>query len=110
MNKNNVYTELASLIKENPNLPVRFSVDEEIVTGEYSTYLADVHSVAKISYAIYGDKFYTDEDSLLDDWIYVNADDLSPGLTMDEAVNIAREATKNLWDECIMVHIVPPIM
>ena len=93
---------LLKLLLENPDIPVRVIVDEEVVTGEYSTYLADVFDVCKKSYTYYSDRFYDDEDELFDDWFYnvAGADEASA----EELRPKFEEELKGKWEEAIFIH------
>jgi hypothetical protein len=93
---------LLKLLLENPNIPVRVIVDEEVVTGEYSTYLAYVFDVCKKRYTYYSDRFYDDEDELFDDWFYTvaGADDA----TEEELRPKFEEEFRGKWEEAIFIH------
>ena len=93
---------LLKLLLENPDIPVRVVVDEEVVTGEYSTYLAEVFDVYKKRYTYYSDRFYDDEDELFDDWFYYAAG--ADEVTEEELRPQFEEEFKGKWEEAIFIH------
>lgn len=99
-----VITEkLISLCKEHPGVPLLCSVDEEVVTGEYVSYLAQVHDVYYTEYAIYGDRCYTDREELIDDWIYNNCQDYPEDASDEFMESEAKKDTEDLWSEAIVL-------
>jgi hypothetical protein len=59
--------ELARLITDNPDLPIKARVDSDVIFDDcYSWFLADVKNPRIETYWEFGDVIYDDEDNLLD--------------------------------------------
>jgi hypothetical protein len=105
MTDKEVRGKLIQLLTDNPDLPIFATVEEEVVTGEYTTYLANIYSVYKTEYVYIGDRFYDDVDEAVESWIDDNYMDF-PEDTPEEILD--REAHKvidPLVGECIILHI-----
>ena len=98
-------TELLQLLTEYPDLPVFCTVDEEVVTGDFTTYLADIYSVYKTEYVQLGDKFYQDADEAEDAWVDDNFMDFPEDTSEEVLYAKAHEVVAPMVKECIIIHI-----
>lgn len=106
MTNDEIRNRLIELMQKYPDAPIIGSVEEEIVTGDYSCYLASVSRVDYVEYAIWQDRYYDDEEELLDDWVDQNYEDFEE-LSDAELREVAKEDTEKLWEKAIMVHMTP---
>ena len=103
MSPDQVRETLLSLMKEYPNAPIRSIVDEEVVTGEYSTYMADIFSVYYDTFVFYNDRYYDDVGELYDDWEYYTFGDKD--IPENEKRLQFNEEFDDRWEEAIIIHV-----
>ena len=104
MSDEQVRETLLKLIAENPKVPIRAIVDEEVVSGEYSTYMAYVWSVYKDRMCYYNDRYYDDEEALFDDWVENTYDFTVPIDEVDARIKFNGEF-EDKWEDLIIVHV-----
>lgn len=93
---------LIELLQKYPDAPIRAVVDEEIVTGEYSSYIASIYDVYVNRYVHYKDTFYNDENELFAEWFFDVYEE--SGTPTDEVLNRFKEEFDNKWEEAIFIH------
>lgn len=105
MTDKEVRETLIELLTDYPTIPIFSVVDEEVVTGEYTTYLAQIFRVHKTEYVYLGDRFYCDIDEAVEDWINDNYMDF-PEDTSEEFLDTeAHKVIDPLVEECILIHV-----
>ena len=103
MNQTQIKEALISLMSEHPNAPIRAIVDEEVVTGEYSTYMADIFSAHYDTFVFYNDRYYDDVGELYDDWEYVTFGE--EDIPENEKRLRFKEEFEDKWEEAIIIHV-----
>ena len=103
MSPGQVRETLLSLIKEHPNAPIRAIVDEEVVTGEYSTYMAEIFSVYYDTFVFYNDRYYDEVGELYDDWEYNTFGE--EDIPENEKRMKFHEEFEDRWEEAIIIHV-----
>ena len=92
---------LRRLLVENPELPIKFFIGDNVNDGEFSSVLATPSEIRITEITLYNDKYY-ENDSDLEDIIYDNLDD---DISEEEADKEIERIINSLdWNEIIMVN------
>jgi hypothetical protein len=105
---NNKTSELANLITSNPNLPIIFMVNSEVVFDDSWTYfLASPSSCHVGRYCCYNERYYDDERDLIEDY-YNNNDEDFVGMDDTEIDTKIEEIISSWWRDAIIVYMDVP--
>lgn len=102
MTDKEIRNTLIELLQKYPDASIRVVVDEEVVTGEYSTYMVDIFSIYYNTFVFYNDKYYDDVGELYDDWEYYTFGDSD--IPENEKKLKFEEEFDNKWEEAIFIH------
>lgn len=100
--------KLRELIVANPDLPVIFMVDSDVVADDsYANWLASIHYVKVGEYCCYKTRYYDDKNDFKDEYYVDHEDDLEH-LENDEIDRIIKERTSSWWKRAIIVYVDAP--
>lgn len=100
--------ELRELIIDNPDLPVVFMVNSDVVVDDfYANWLASISSVKVGEYCCYKTRYYDDQIELEEEY-YVDHEDELKNLKDNEIDRIIKERTSSWWRKAIIVYVGVP--
>lgn len=100
--------KLRELIIANPDLPVIFMVNSDVVIDDsYANWLASISSVEVGEYCCYKTRYYDDKNDLEEEY-YVDHEDEFKYLKDNEIDRIIKERTSSWWRKAIIVYVDVP--
>ena len=100
--------KLRKLIIANPDLPVIFMVNSDVVIDDsYANWLASISSVEVGEYCCYKTRYYDDKNDLEEEY-YVDHEDEFEYLKDNEIDRIIKERTSSWWRKAIIVYVDVP--
>lgn len=100
--------KLRKLIIANPDLPVIFMVNSDVVIDDYyANWLASISSVEVGEYCCYKTRYYDDKNDLEEEY-YVDLEDEFKYLEDNEIDRIIKERTSSWWRKAIIVYVDVP--
>ena len=100
--------ELRKLIIANPDLPVIFMVNSDVVIDDfYANWLASISRVEVGKYCCYKTRYYDDRNDLEEEYFVDHEDELKH-LENNEIDMIIKERTSSWWKRAIIVYVDVP--
>lgn len=100
--------KLRELIVANPDLPVVFMVNSDVVVDDfYANWLASISNVKVGEYCCYKTRYYDDKNDLEEEY-YVDHEDELKYLKDNEIDMIIKERTSSWWKKAIIVYVDVP--
>lgn len=100
--------KLRKLIIANPDLPVIFMVNSDVVIDDsYANWLASMNYVEVGEYCCYKTRYYDDRNDLEEEY-YVDHEDEFEYLKDNEIDRIIKERTSSWWRKAIIVYVDVP--
>lgn len=100
--------KLRELIIANPDLPVIFMVNSDVVVDDsYANWLASISSVKVGAFCCYKTRYYDDKNDLEEEY-FVDYEDELKYLKDDEIDRIIEERTSSWWRKAIIVYVDVP--
>lgn len=100
--------KLRKLIIANPDLPVIFMVNSDVIVDDsYANWLASISSVEVGEYCCYKTRYYDDKNDLEEEY-YVDHEDEFKYLKDNEIDRIIKERTSSWWRKAIIVYVDVP--
>lgn len=100
--------KLRKLIIANPDLPVIFMVNSDVVVDDsYANWLASISNVKVGEYCCYKTRYYDDKNDLEEEY-YVDHEDELKYLKDNEIDMIIKERTSSWWKKAIIVYVDVP--
>lgn len=102
--------KLRELIVANPDLPVIFMVNSDVVVDDfYTNWLASISSVEVGEYCCYKTRYYDDKNDLEEEYYVDHEDELKNCcLGNDEIDGIIKEQTSSWWKKAIIIYVDVP--
>lgn len=102
--------KLRKLIIANPDLPVIFMVNSDVVVDDfYANWLASISSVEVGEYCCYKTRYYDDKNDLEEEYYVDHEDELKNCcFGNDEIDMIIKERTSSWWRKAIIVYVDVP--
>lgn len=104
----NISEQFVELVKDNPNLPIRFLISDELKQGNDGWLLGDIQDCEVTSVVEYNDCVYTyDEiDEIIDDFYDTLRHQYRDRMSQEDTLTEAEEKAKWLnWQKCILVKV-----
>lgn len=100
--------KLRELIIANPDLPVIFMVNSDVIVDDsYANWLASMNYVKVGEYCCYRTRYYDDRNDLEEEY-YVDHEDELKYLKDNEIDMIIKERTSSWWRKAIIVYVDVP--